>query len=186
MPFVAVYDACVLYPAPIRDLLLRIANSGIVRARWTERILDECFRSIGDRRPDLAAESLRRTRRLMCDAIPDCIVVDYERMESILDLPDVDDRHVLAAAIRTNAQAIVTFNLRDFPATVLARFDIEANHPDDFVLKCIDLDPGAMSECVINQALALKQPLVTVQELLDTLSRLRLAQSAARLRELLS
>jgi len=186
MTFVAVYDACVLYPAPIRDLLLRIAHSGMVRARWTERILDECFRSIGNRRPDLAAESLRRTRRLMCDAVPDCIVVDYERVESTLDLPDVDDRHVLAAAIRANAQAIVTFNLRDFPNRVLARFDIEAKHPDDFVLECIDLDPGAVSECAISQALALQQPPVTVQALLDTLNRLGLAQSAARLRELMA
>ena len=122
----------------------------------------------------------------MCDAVPDCIVVDYERVESTLDLPDVDDRHVLAAAIRANAQAIVTFNLRDFPNRVLARFDIEAKHPDDFVLECIDLDPGAVSECAISQALALQQPPVTVQALLDTLNRLGLAQSAARLRELMA
>lgn len=100
MAFVVIYDACVLYPAPLRDLLVRLASTGIVRARWSELILDECFRSILAQRPDLKPESLRRTRELMKEAVPDCIVTGFEPLVNGLELPDPDDRHVLAAAIR--------------------------------------------------------------------------------------
>lgn len=185
MAFVVLYDACVLYPAPIRDLLLRIANTGIVRARWSEQILDECFRSIGDQRPDVNPLALARTRRLMNEAVPDCLVNGYEHLVEGLDLPDENDRHVLAAAIRAGAQAIVTFNLRDFPDHVLARYDIEAKHPDEFVMDSIDLAPGAVVRCVTEQASALRRPPVPLHELLDTLRRLGLVQSIARLRDLM-
>ena len=71
MAFVVIYDACVLYPAPLRDLLIRVARVGLVRARWSEEILDECFRSILEDRPDLAPSALVRTRELMNKAVPD-------------------------------------------------------------------------------------------------------------------
>ena len=185
MAFVVVYDACVLYPAPVRDLLIRIANAGIVRARWTDRILDECFRSIRKQRPDLAPASLDRTRQLMNDAVPDCLVLGYEPLIEGLALPDIDDRHVLAAAIRANAQAIVTFNLADFPAETLGRYDIEAKHPDDFVLDSIDLAQAAVVRCINDQAAELRNPPQSVPQVLDTLRAQGLAQSVARLRELL-
>jgi hypothetical protein len=102
--FVVLVDACVLHQAPVRDLLIRIANSGIVRARWSERILDECIESIARRRPDIPRDAPNRTRRLMCDAVPDCIVSGFEQLEAGLELPDNNDRHVLAAAIRAGAQ----------------------------------------------------------------------------------
>jgi hypothetical protein len=185
MAFVVIYDACVLYPAPVRDLLLRIANTGVVRARWSDRILDECFRSIAAQRPDLAPTALARTRQLVREAVPDCIVTGFEHLEDGLDLPDPDDRHVLAAAIRANAQAISTFNLRDFPDHILERYDIEPKHPDEFVLDSIDLAPGAVVQCVTDQARALRNPPVMIPELLDTLRRLGLVQSVSRLREML-
>jgi predicted nucleic acid-binding protein len=156
MAFIVVYDACVLYLAPLRDLLLRIANTGVVRARWSMQILDECFRSIRQQRPDLPAGALDRTRALMVEAVPDCLVTGYEHLVESLDLPDPDDRHVLAAAIRANAQAIITFNLKDFPDHVLARYDMEPKHPDEFVLDSIDLAPGAVAKCVTDQAAALQ------------------------------
>jgi len=127
--FVVIYDACVLYPAQLRDLLVRIANTGIVRACWSEEILDECFRSIKENRTDLSDAALSRTRALMREAVPDCLVTGHEHLVQGLDLPDPDDRHVLAAAIRANAQALVTFNLKDFPDHVLARYDIETKAP---------------------------------------------------------
>jgi len=182
--FVVVYDACVLYPAPLRDLLIRIANTGVVRARWSEPILDECFRSILAHRPDLKAEALARTRALMSQAVPDCIVRGFEDLVDVLDLPDPDDRHVLAAAIRGGAQAIVTFNLADFPAATLARYDVEAKHPDDFVLDAIDLAPGRVTSVVSEQAGSLRNPPRTVGELLDTLRDQGLVRSVAKLREL--
>ncbi len=100
MAFIVLYDACVLYPAPLRDLLVRIAKTGIVRARWTDAILDECFRSILEQRPDLKPKALERTRELMKQAVPDCLVTGFETLVEGLSLPDRDDRHVLAAAIR--------------------------------------------------------------------------------------
>ena len=120
----------------------------------------------------------------MNEAVPDCLVTGYDHLIDGLDLPDADDRHVLAAAIRTNAQAVVTFNLKDFPDHVLARYDMEAKHPDEFVLDSIDLAPAAVIKCVTDQGSALRQPPVTVPDLLDTLRRNGLIRSVARLREL--
>jgi hypothetical protein len=184
MAFVVLYDACVLYPAPLRDLLIRIANTGIVRARWSDAILDECFRNILEQRPDLKAEALGRTRELMKQAVPDCLVSGFEALINGLDLPDRDDRHVLAAAIQAGAQAIVTFNLRDFPDDKLAPHKVEAKHPDDFVLDTIDLAPGIVANVLSEQAGALKNPPRTVGELLDTLRGQGLVRSVAKLREL--
>ena len=184
MAFVVVYDACVLYPAPLRDLLVRVANTGIVRARWSERILDECFRNILANRPDLKPEALTRTRELMSQAVADCIVAGFDDLIEGLHLPDRADRHVLAAAIRAGAQAIVTFNLDDFPDEKLAPYNVEAKHPDEFVLDVIDLAPGLITSAVSAQAASLKNPPRTVGELLDTLRDLRLVRSVAKLREL--
>jgi predicted nucleic acid-binding protein len=184
MAFIIVYGACVLHSAPLRDLLIRIAGTGIVRARWSSEILDECFRSIHERRPDLPTGALDRTRALMVDAVPDCIITGYEHLVDGLDLPDPDDRHVLAAAVRANAQGIITFNINDFPDHVLARYDMEVKHPDEFVLESIDLASGAVVKCVADQAIALRNPTVTVSQLLDTLRRAGLVRSVARLREL--
>ncbi|MCU0625776.1 MAG: PIN domain-containing protein [Gemmatimonadaceae bacterium] len=185
MAFVVVYDACVLHPAPLRDLLMRIAIAGIVRARWSDTILDEVFRSITTARPDLAPDRLVRTRRAMVEAVPDCLVTAYEELAAQLDLPDPDDRHVLAAAIRAGAQVIVTYNLKDFPDHTLAKYDVEARHPDEFVLDSIDLVPGAVVRCVSEQAAALRKPPVTLPDLLDTLRGAQLVRSVARLRALM-
>jgi predicted nucleic acid-binding protein len=184
MAFAVVFDACVLYPASIRDLLIRLARTGLFRARWTERILDECFSSIVEARPDLAGK-LDRTRKLMESAIADAVVRNYEVLAEKVNLPDENDRHVLAAAIRAGAQVIVTTNLRDFPLEALAPFDVEAQHPDKFVLQLLSLDPGAVVHVVTAQAGALKSPPSTVEQLLDTLERRGLVQSVAELRKLL-
>lgn len=184
MGFVVLYDACVLYPAPLRDLLIRLANTGIVRARWSETILDECFRNILENRPDLKPAALDRTRELMRQAVADCVVTGFEDLVEGLHLPDPDDRHVLAAAIHSGAQAIVTFNLDDFPADKLAQYNVEAKHPDEFVLNTIDLAPGLVTTVLGEQARSLKNPPRTVGELLDTLRDQGLVRSVAKLREL--
>ena len=92
--------------------------------------------------------------------------------------------HVLAAAIRAGAQTIVTFNLKDFPAATLAPYDIEAQHPDDFVLDTIDLAPGTVTQVISEQAAALKNPPRSIGDLLDTLREQGLVRSVAKLREL--
>jgi predicted nucleic acid-binding protein len=182
--FVVVYDACVLHPAPLRDLLIRLARAGLVRARWSERILDECFRSILERRSDLTPEQLARTRQLMTEAVPDCMVREYEPLVGQLGLPDADDEHVLAAAIKVGAQVIVTANLNDFPSTKLAPWRCEAKHPDEFVLNLIDLAPATVAQVVAEQAAALRNPPQQIADVLDTLRLNGLVQAVARLREL--
>jgi len=163
---------------------MRVGQAGIVRARWTERILDECFRAIKERRPELSDASLLRTRSLMNAAIRDSLVRGYEDLISGLTLPDEDDRHVLAAAVRSGAQVIVTSNLSDFPADVLIPFGIEAQSPDEFVLGLIDLSPGTLAALVTQQAADLKHPPQSRDQLLETLIANGLVRSVAKLREL--
>ena len=184
MAFIVLYDACVLHPAPLRDLLIRIAHTGVAHARWSEQILDECFRGILARRPDLKPEALARTRELMNDAVSDCLVEGFENLIDGLSLPDLDDRHVLAAAIRAGAQVIVTTNLQDFPANALAPYHLEAKHPDDFVVETIDRAPALVAQILTEQAAALKNPPQTVLDLLRTLHDLGLVRTVAKLREL--
>ena len=186
MPFAVVYDACVLHPPSLRDLLIRIARTGVVQARWSEQILNECFNSIRRERVDISEEQLERTRRLMNAALPAATVRHYESLVTGLELPDANDRHVLAAAVRAGAQAIVTFNLSDFPATVLNKYDIEVKQPDDFVMDCLDLAPAIVTLCVIEQASDLRSPPRSVHEVLNTLRDRGLIQSVARLNELLA
>ena len=179
--FVAVYDACVLYPAPLRDLLLHLALTDLFRARWTERIHEEWIRSVLASRPDLNAEHLARTRSLMDIAVPDALVTGYEGLIDQLDLPDPDDRHVLAAAIRAHAGVIVTYNIRDFPAESLKPYGIEAQHPDEFVTHLLDLSPAARVCRRARSAAVEYKPPPTARELLDTLQSLGLAGTVSAL-----
>ena len=181
-PATAVYDANILYPAPLRDLFIRLAQAGLVRARWTETIHDEWLRNVLKDNPQLSPERLSRTRTLMNEAVRDCLVTGYEELIESLALPDPDDRHVLAAAIRADAEVIVTFNLKDFPRATLAQFNIEAQHPDDFLVGLLDLAPVAVCGVVKAQRDSLRNPPRTVEELLATFEAQGLRQAVARLR----
>jgi predicted nucleic acid-binding protein len=183
--FTVVYDANVLYSAPLRDLLVRLARTRLFHGRWTDVILDEAFRSIVANRPDLDPAALERTRALLCQAVPDCLIEGWEPLVDGLDLPDPDDRHVLAAAIRAGAQVIVTSNVKDFPPAALEPFHIEAQHPDVFILGVIDLDPGAVVTVVHQQQKDLVRKPMSVPQLLDLLERQGLVQSVTALRTLL-
>ena len=112
--YTAILDACVLYPATLRDLLLSLARDGLFHARWSERIQDEWVRSLLKRRPELDAAALRRTCGLMAKAVPDSVVHGWQSIEpGLTGLPDADDRHVLAAAICGHADAIVNSTFED-------------------------------------------------------------------------
>jgi predicted nucleic acid-binding protein len=180
--FTVVYDACVLFPNALRDLLVRLGMSGLFRAKWSAQILDEVFRNVREKYPDAKPERLERTRRLMTEAVRDCMVERYEDLVDTIDLHDLDDRHVVAAALRSGAQVIVTFNLKDFTPKVLARYDIEAQHPDDFVLHVINLDPSRVARALAEQARDLRNPPMTPTELLERLVTHGLPQSMAALR----
>jgi predicted nucleic acid-binding protein len=176
--FTAVFDACVLYPAPLRDLLLWLSLSGRFRARWSAQIHEEWKRNLLKNRKDLKAEQLDRTSALMDRSIPDALVTGHEALIDGLTLPDPDDRHVLAAAIRCQASVIVTFNERDFPEKILGEFGIEAQHPDEFVDNLFDLDQAAVVAAAQKQRRQLKEPQIDVDRYLDILRKQGLIQTA--------
>jgi predicted nucleic acid-binding protein len=186
--FVAVFDACVLYPASVRDLLLHLALTDLFRARWTDHIHEEWIRAVLKQRQDLTRAQLERTRDLMNQAVPDSLVHSYEGLIDRLKLPDADDRHVLAAAVRCQAGVIVTYNLKHFPEDALAPYGIEAQHPDQFVSHLFDINAGAVCAAVRDQRRSLKNPPLSMDELLDEFLARELAETVARLqtmRELL-
>ena len=182
MRFVVVYDACVLYPAPLRDLLVRLATTGLFAAKWSEQIHHEWMRNLIANRPELETP-LQRTRALMDQAVEDCLVENYECLIDALSLPDPDDRHVLAAAIRAGAQLIITTNLKDFPATTLTKFGIEAVHPDLFIVQQMDLHEGLVVQVAGEHRASLRNPPKSVEEYLDTLAAQGLVVTANRLRQ---
>lgn len=181
MPFVVLYDANVLYPSTLRDLLIRIAQAGLVQAKWTDQILDEAFSNLAENRPDLDPARLARTRELMNRAVRDCLVTGFEPLIGALRLPDPGDRHVLAAAIKARAQLIVTHNLMDFPASALEPWDMEAKSPDDFVLDQIDLSREAVYGAVQRMADSRENPPASFADILSMLERDGLVESAAAL-----
>ena len=142
----AFFDANVLYPSGLRNFLMHLSLTGIFRAHWSAEVQDEWIRNLLKNRPDITRDKLERTRSLMDQAAPDALVTDYQALIESLELPDRDDRHVLAAAIRCGASVIVTLNLSDFPTPILRNFSIEAQHPDDFVLALLDAFPGLVLE----------------------------------------
>ena len=161
---------------------MRVGLTGLVDAKWTDRILDECFENLAAHRPELSPARLARTRWLMNNAMEDALVTGYESLIEGLTLPDPDDRHVLAAAVRAGAQVIVTANLKDFPVGVLAPLGVTAMHPDEFVTELIDLAPELLLEVIVEQAASLRSPAQSVDQLLVTLRENGLARAVARLR----
>ncbi len=180
--YTAVLDANTLYPAPLRDLLLSLAVDGLYHARWTARIHDEWVRNLTRIQPELGPR-LAALVELMNRSVPDCLVENYEGLIAGLVLPDPDDRHVLAAAIAGHADAIVTFNLKDFPSDALDPHQIEAIHPDDFVLNQLELRPYEALAAVKRMRARLNRPPQTAAELIATLERSGLPASAAHLRQ---
>lgn len=180
---IALYDACVLYPAPLRDLLMGMAGTGLFRARWTETTHAEWIENLLKNDPRRERAKLERTRNRMNAAVLDCLITGYESLIPTLHLPDPDDRHVLAAAIRGEAEVIVTFNLKDFPRSTLEGYGIEARHPDDFVARLIGLDANAVLAAVREQRARLRNPPSSAEDFLATLERQSLAQTVALLRE---
>lgn len=182
--YTVILDACVLYPAPLRDLLLSLASAGLFHARWSARIQDEWVRNLLLQRPDLKREDLQRTCAMMSQAIPDSLVTGWEPMEQIITgLPDPDDRHVVAAALRGHADAIVTFNRKDFPAEVMEAVQVEVQHPDDFLLNQLDLAPIPALKAIKAMRARLRKPPLEAADLVTMLEKLLLPLSAARLRE---
>jgi predicted nucleic acid-binding protein len=181
--FIALYDACVLYPAPLRDLLMHLALTDLYRAKWTNEIHDEWIRNVLANRTDLKESRLERTRELMNSHVRDCLGEGYEKLIPALTLPDPNDRHVLAAAIRSSASIIVTYNLKDFPSKTTKEFGIETQHPDVFLNHLLDLSSPVVCGAIRRLRLGLKTPPKNVDEYLEILKHQTLPRTVKKLVE---
>lgn len=181
--FTVIYDACVLYPAPLRSFLMYLAVTDLYHARWTNEIHEEWMRSVVKDHPDISRDQVERIRDLMNLHVRDSLVTGYESLSDGLTLPDPDDRHVLAAAIHCGADTIVTFNLKDFPQEALKPHGIEAQHPDDFLNCQLDLAPHVVCAAAKKHRSSLKNPPMNVPEYLASLERQGLPQTVSILRE---
>jgi len=162
---------------------MELAASGLFRAKWTDRIHDEWISNVLKHRADLTSAQLTRTRDLMNRAVPDCLVKNYEDLIDGLNLPDPDDRHVLAAAIAAASDAIVTFNLKDFPKDYLWSFNMEALHPDAFIHQQFGLDKASVLVAARRCRERLRTPARSADAYLDTLEKQGLPQTVSELRQ---
>ncbi|MDR8018833.1 PIN domain-containing protein [Nesterenkonia aerolata] len=183
MAQVVVYDACVLYPSTLRDVLIRVGLSGLCQPKWSHLILDEVFRNLRTNRPDLDQTRLARTRQLMNDSIRDVIVTGDEDILQGISLPDPDDRHVVAAAMNAQATHIITKNLRDFPSDALSTVGITAQHPDDFLTNFLDADPHALDSVISAIAHARTRSQSAEDDVLESLA-IEAPRTVARIRHL--
>ncbi|MEK6750532.1 MAG: PIN domain-containing protein [Pseudomonadota bacterium] len=181
--FTVIYDACVLYPAPLRDFLMHLALTDLYRAKWSNQIHDEWIRSVLKNRTDLTKAMLTRTRALMNQHVRDSLVEGFEHLIETIDLPDPGDRHVVAAAIHGNANLIVTFNLKDFPHAKLQAYGLEAKHPDEFISDLLDLNPALVCSAAAHHRRSLHSPTKSQNEYLDTLLKQELTETVKALRQ---
>lgn len=177
----AVLDACILYPPSLRDLLMWLAATRVYAPRWTEEIHAEWIRNVLANNPEVTPAQLDRTRRLMNQVTPHCLVSGYEARIPALRLPDANDRHVLAAAIETQAPLIVTFNLSDFPQAVLRTYGVQAVHPDDFLSGLFDENPDLFLRAVQRHRASLHHPPKDAAGYIQTLRTNGIKELALRL-----
>lgn len=173
----ALLDANVLYPAPIRDLLLNLAEDDLFKPFWSDEIHLEWRRNLLKNRPDLDLKRIDRTIRLMNQAFPDASIEGYEDRIEDLSLQDPDDRHVLAAALMGNVDYLVTANLKDFQTPTLQLEEIQVIHPDEFVCQLISQNQEAVCKCFEKLVLSLKNPPQSKTDVLSTLKKCGLVES---------
>lgn len=168
---IAVLDACVLYPAPLRDLLLSLADVDLFTPLWSMKIQEEWIHNLLLNRPDLTKQQLSFTQRAMDLAFPAAQIDHYEKLIPSIQLPDQNDRHVVAAAIKGNAAFIITFNLKDFPKNMLEPVGLTPLHPDEFLSQIVSSNPFESALALQNMLDRLKNPTKSRLELLHTLQQ---------------
>lgn len=168
--FPVLFDANVLYGSYINDLLLRLADRNLFRPLWSEKILDELEGALVKNSPPEKHPALRNRVQVMRLAFPDALVQGYEPLEQVMTC-DQKDRHVLAAAVRSNAALLVTFNLSDFPPDSIAPYNVEVANPDVFLMDQLDLQPGQTVGAVREILTEYANPVLTVSDYLHRLRR---------------
>jgi hypothetical protein len=185
--FTALIDACTLADTLKRNLLLTLAEAGFFRLRWSGPILDETEAAIDGilrkkGRTD-AADRAKRARASMEAAFEDAMVTDFDIfLPAAAGLPDPDDAHVVAAAIKTQAAMIVTENLKDFPAATLATLDMEAKSADEFIADTIALDEGRAVAAIRRMRERFEKPQMTAGALLLSMEATGLVEAVNLLR----
>lgn len=175
-------DANVLYPAGLRDFLMRLTLGGLFRARWSDLVHEEWTEAVLRNHPDLIRSQLEKTRNLMDKYAAESLVTGFEHRIEHVTLPDPDDRHVLAAAIHCEASMILTRNLKDFPESTLATHGIVAQAPDPFIHALLVSQPEDVLAAARQQRANLKNPPKTVAEYLGSLEQQGLYETVAELK----
>ncbi|KRR21402.1 hypothetical protein CQ14_07070 [Bradyrhizobium lablabi] len=178
--FTVIFDANVLYGSRLRSLLMELSLSGLFRARWSADIHREWMTAISNN-TGIDVTRLEKVRDDMDRAVPDAMVTGYEELITALNLPDPDDRHVLAAAIRCGASAIVTFNGKDFPVSELTRYGVHTKHPDEFIRDVDGLDPGVVAEAAIADRRHYQNPPLSIEDYIDGIRKAGLPMVASHL-----
>lgn len=166
----------------MRDFLLRVANTGLYRPHWTDLIQEEWIRNLLANRPDLKRKDLERTKKAMNDAFPGADIIDFEEIIETLELPDVNDKHVLAAAIKGQCNIIVTNNKKDFPAKYVREFRIAVRTPDNLICDFIEENKIRVELALYEQVQSLRNPPQLMEQLLRTLENCGLRESVGKLR----
>jgi predicted nucleic acid-binding protein len=173
--FAAMLDTSVLWPSLQRDFLLSLAIEGSYRPLWSTAILDELrhheTRKLVGRGHDpvLADQRSQRLVNLMSTAFDDAIVVNWESLEGTFGLPDIDDEHVVAAALVGGAEVIVTSNLKDFPPQRIPQ-PLKVTSPARFAADTVAVSPDNARRAVIAMATRFVRPPSTLDEILDHLA----------------
>lgn len=175
--YTAILDANVLYPNTLRNLLLSLASDGLYHAKWTTEITQEWSRNLVADRPDIASK-IDRLVALVNLSAQDCLVEGYEYIIPTIELPDLNDRHVVAAAVVGHADAIVTFNLKDFPAKIIDKFGVDVQHPDDFLMNQLQLRQFDALEVMRKVRGRYRNPQLSAKEFIELVSRNGLPQTA--------
>jgi len=180
-PLVTVYDACVLYPFHLRNLLVQCAVDRLVEARWTNEIHAEWIRNLSMNNPAIPISHLHAARDLMNAAVPSATVTGYKAIIPSIVLPDANDRHVVAAAVAASASIIVTWNVRDFPTAELHKNGLQKQTPDLFLSRLYDRIPDLTIEAVARARRNLRRSKVSPGEFVQALRRQKLVRFTAKI-----
>ncbi len=181
--FTCVLDTNVIYPIDVRDLLFWFAHYDLFTPKWSKHIFDEWTDVM--KRKNISEKEITKRVNFAYRAFPDAMVDNYESLIATIDLPDKKDCHILAAAIKTNANLIVTNNLKDFPKDYLASFGLAAKSPDDFASDIIDLNQVKAVDAFRKLVLNRRNPEMDEYKVLDRFRERGLVDSANYLHSLI-
>ena len=176
-----VLDACVLYPTVMREVLLGAARAGCFEPIWSARLLEEWARAAARLNAEQEVQA-RGEIALTRAAFPKAEVPPAPGVEARLWLPDETDIHVLATAIQSSSDGIVTLNAKDFPRNVLAEEGLARHDPDTLLMGFWQSDPAmieTVADAVLAQARALSGEEWQMRPLLKKARLPRLAKALA-------